>query len=83
MRPAVACFAEQMELVLQENDHKAGWEKDEEMWLFLKLLEEVAEVALNIREGGSTENLAKECVDVANMAMMIADNTLYRKGSAR
>jgi len=68
VREEVRWFAEKMEEVLKENDHKGG---EEALSLFWMLQDEVREleVALWYKEG----NVVKECCDVANFAMMIAD----------
>ena len=80
-RPEVEKFADLMEEVLRANDWKGGWANDSIQWFFLKLIEEVAEIGLLIREPSLYkkpvwENLIKnEAADVANVAMMIADKT--------
>jgi hypothetical protein len=71
-REEVRWFARQMEKVLRENDHKGGWNKQPTLSLVSKLLFEVAELADAI-ENGDDDDVVKECVDIANYAMMIAD----------
>lgn len=79
VRPAVQRFALLMERELVENDHKGGWADDTPAELLRRLREEVAEVADRIkrRKAWDRENwpgvVASECADVANFAMMIAD----------
>ena len=72
-RPVVNCFAQQMEKMLRANDYKGGWEDSTQLFLLSKLCEEVAEVA-NAFQNPGTSDLTHECADVANIAMMIADN---------
>lgn len=81
VREEVLEFAEEMEKVLLENDWKGGWAKDNVSFLFCKLVEEIGEVGnLFARLEGlcdedetvSAIEVHKECVDVANIAMMLA-----------
>ena len=71
-RKTVADFAEAMEKVLRENDHKGGWEDASEFYFFGRLTEELAELQWALFEG-NFESMKKEAVDVANFAMMIFD----------
>lgn len=79
MRKEVKTFAAAMEQQLVANDHKSGWQQDTPEDLLLRLLEESAEVSTELRlnRGSWTDidraALVKECADVANFAMMIAD----------
>lgn len=86
LRPEVAWFAEQMELALRKNDHKGGWEHEDEKWLVKRIADERGELKRAIgrlhkscaRPEVDTEPLKArviaEAADVANFAMMIADN---------
>jgi len=74
LREEVLWFATEMEVVLQENNHKGGWVNCHVLDLLSKLQEEISELITAIREGES-EDVIKECVDIANYAMMIADNS--------
>lgn len=71
-RIAVGFFAEGMLQKLAKNSHKAHWETVDCDYLFDRLQEEVQELA--DARGGSVESIIDECYDVANFAMMIADN---------
>ena len=82
-REPVRWFAEQMEQKLREYDAsrgKRGWVDDigpggpEEMleFLFERLRDEIDEVDRAMGDA-STKNIIRECADVANFAMMIAD----------
>ena len=73
-RPDVLAFAVLMELKLRHNDHKDHWRLLglEEM---LRLLDiEVDELKDATQDNVSSDNIALEAADVANFAMMIADN---------
>ena len=80
-RPEVEKFADLMEQVLQDNDWKGGWANYSMQWLFLKLIEEVAELGFLVREPNiynperQREMIKRESADIANIAMMIADKT--------
>lgn len=71
-RIAVGFFAEGMLYKLKKNSHKAHWETVDCDYLFDRLLEEVQE--LKDARSGTVEQIMDECYDVANFAMMIADN---------
>jgi hypothetical protein len=69
-RPEVQAFAIAMEKKLRENDHKTHWRKCAVKYLRRRLAEELIE----LDDAEHPEDVAAECVDVANFAMMIADN---------
>ena len=70
---AVEWFAGEMETKLNKNEHKGGWESSSAAYLLRRLKQEVAELenACSFRGG---EAVVSEAADVANFAMMIADN---------
>ena len=76
LRPEVRWFAEQMELQLQANDWKGGWHNDGTAPLYGMLREEMHELeyAMFPRWVKEAERIILEAADVANFAMMIADN---------
>jgi len=75
VREPVSWFAEQMEAKLRENDHKGGWEDCDYEYLANRLEEEVEELrALEGDPDVKGEKIIRECADIANFAMMIADN---------
>lgn len=88
LRPEVLSFARAMEVVLQRNDYKGGWDRDTLPWLFAKLIEEVGEVGQSFQtavwEGKDTpyygdaalRKTMDELVDVANVAMMLRDRLM-------
>jgi hypothetical protein len=73
MRPTLKWFAEQMETKLQENDYKHGWENCTTSYLIGRLDEELNELKAGLVKGSPSQIVA-EAADVANIAMMIADN---------
>lgn len=73
VRSEVLAFAIEMEKVLRMNDHKGGWKEIGVEFLFRRLKDECNELG---RCGGEDKNeIVKEAVDIANFAMMIADNS--------
>ncbi len=76
VRGVVLAFAALMEKTLRSNDHKGGWGGDSVRWLRGRLHQEVEELDTAIKglsRGVRPKEVAKEAVDVANFAMMIAD----------
>ncbi len=88
VRPEVQWFAIEMEKKLALNDHKTGWKDCEVDMLIGRLKEETQELedewwkrkndfGRSAGEGfmfvSSNEDLIKECADIANFAMMVAD----------
>lgn len=70
LRLAVLKFAHLMEWKLRLNDYRPGWKNEPKDWLLDRLMEEVQE--LKVAHPGKLT--AYEAADVANFAMMIADN---------
>lgn len=75
-RECVRWFASIMERELKANDHKGGWERDRIVDLLNRVYDEASELndAINCPGGARPERIIKEAADVANFAMMIADN---------
>lgn len=77
VRPEVTEFALAMELKLRKNDHKTGWH-DQPIEAHIKLLRiEMMELDVALDHLGD-EAAVKECVDVANFALIIRDKLLAR-----
>ena len=83
VREPVRWFAAEMERKLKANDHKGGWSGMDELGLLDRLRAETAELGLallsprrmesmNVKE--ANKRIRNEAADVANFAMMIADN---------
>ena len=79
VRPDVYWFANCMEEALRRNDHKGTWEHLDDWYLTRRLLEEVGELFAALLEGRNEGAIRDEAVDVANFAMMIADNAMTKK----
>jgi hypothetical protein len=89
-REEVVRFSNTMEKELQENDWKGSWSGKRFAELALLLNRAVSHVTINFMNSdlpgymdfdlmpdSQKIVLIKECVDVANIAMMIADNADY------
>ena len=84
LRSEVIWFGSEMEKVLTFHDSQkgvVGWKDEDPDWLFNRLKDEVYELKqalekINYSSVASKEEfmpILKECVDVANFAMFIAD----------
>jgi len=62
-----------MESILKDNDHKGGWDNEENDYLFNYLMAEAEELRQAI-EIGDEDKVRKECCDLANLAMMLFNN---------
>lgn len=74
IRPEVLAFAKVMEQKLRENEHKGGWRNDSTWALLARLREEVGEMYDVLSSPIDPVVVGREAADVANFAMMIADN---------
>ncbi len=83
LRPAVAWFAWLMEEALRRNDYKGNWQDCEVTgYLWERLTEEKRELKRALADSDSTR-IEREAADVANIAMMIADQcTPVRRDAA-
>lgn len=90
LRPAVQRFAEHMEDALRRNDHKGGWSNMSSS----ELMERLDQERLELKEATERSTISPmslpanakvvfEAADVANFAMMIADNHGPRIGDDR
>lgn len=80
LRTPLKNFAIEMEQVLQENDSKGGWENCEYDYLTVKLEKSFDALLDAIIDPKTTvEDCQKECVDLANYAMMIHRNLSRQK----
>lgn len=78
IRKELHWFADHMEAKLADNDHKGGW-LNEYVEFFLTRMDEEYQELLNVLINGDAESAIAECADIANFAMMLADN-LHRYG---
>lgn len=76
---ALQVFSNDMYIKLRENSHKAHWNTVTTEWLLNRCMEELNELqeALGNEDPG---DIVRECADVANFAMMIADNVRNEHG---
>ena len=72
---SVTLFAEEMKKKLLENIDKLGWENESYSYFLGRLHEEIEELEEFIYKNEKKDKvkLIKECADIANFAMMIAD----------
>lgn len=84
-RDEVIWFAEVMEDKLKKNDHKTHWKYAEIGYLSKRLHQESKELSRALQHTDETEQsnleIIQECADVANFAMMIADNIFHMRNS--
>ena len=80
LRKAVLWFAEQMEQVLQDNEYKTGWHGMQDQFLARLIGGELGELYHELTlPRGPDEAIIRECCDVANYAMMLADIARLRQ----
>ena len=81
LRPEVAAFALAMEERLRANDHKGGWKRCSQRYLFNGILGELHELhaAWDLEPGAGelrfmrASRIRAEAADLANYSMMLAD----------
>ena len=77
-------FAVIMQEKLDANDHKDHWSTMSLQYLFTRLAQETGELSRANKKKLHPDQIDREAADVANFAMMIADNyrNLYEDGAA-
>lgn len=76
IRPVVLAFALAMERKLRAHDDRPGWKDEPNDYLIARLREEMVELAAALDRGRHVPlDIVGEAADVANFAMMIADNS--------
>lgn len=70
VREEVYGFAREMELQIRANEHKGGWENSSLDFLISELLRNVGK----LKKCLSHEDFRRRCANIANFAMMLADN---------
>lgn len=73
-RPSVVRFADDMEQRLRENDHKGGWSRETKQHMANIMARAVQDLLLSLVSNASVQYVTTRAADVANIAMMIADN---------
>jgi len=82
IREEILRFALKMEEKLKENDHKGGWNNSSISYLLSGIERETEELSYAVGQEGQVytrkdrSNIISECADVANFAMMLADNSV-------
>ena len=72
-RACVQWFATMMELKLQKHDNKSGWINSTPEELMDRVWNEFEELTQALVTDADPRDIIKECADVANFCMMIAD----------
>jgi len=69
-------FACNMQLELDNNDHKEGWQNLSPVWIINRIKQETLELEKAVKNKKLKKEIISECADVANFAMMLADNII-------
>lgn len=84
IKESVEWFSKKMKAALRRHLYRPGWENEKVKYLWNRLNEEVDELDIALHYDpdklglSKKPNIIKECADVANLAMMIADIHSYR-----
>lgn len=70
LRASVKWFAQRMEQKLRDNDHKDHWSNSSQGYLIGRIADELKE----LKSAKFINDRIDECTDIANFAMMVADN---------
>lgn len=73
-RKAVRNFAYDMEQQLLMNDHKPGWKDEHVEFLYKQMILNTAKLVKAIGAESDKDEITRRCANIANFAMMIADN---------
>ena len=74
MTNTVLKMAVHMDKKLCDNSHKEGWGSCTNQYLSMRITQEKKELMKAIKEFRSPEEIWAEAADIANFAMMLADN---------
>ena len=74
LRPEVQKFAEEMEKQLRANEHKGGWKDCDKDFLYSELMKNITTLVVALMFNNQEEHITRRCANIANFAMMIADN---------
>ena len=72
-RPEVIAFADLMEAQLKANDSRGGWKSCDRVYFMEKLEINLRDLGFNLKAGAIFQ-AKRDCADIANFAMMLADN---------
>ena len=67
-------FACNMQQELDNNDNKCGWVHLSPKWIINRIRQETKELEKAIKNKATKRRIISECADIANFAMMLADN---------
>jgi len=73
---AVANFSTHMKHKLLLTRHRPHWDGSSKLFLFDRMKDEMLELGLAL-DSGERKSIVREAADVANFAMMIADNAQW------
>ena len=73
-RPELVKFMVVCEAKLRENDNKNHWSGETMEYLHRRLYDEFGELKRAIKAKKPATDIFRECADIANFAMMIADS---------
>lgn len=73
-RPLVKAFAKEMEKQLSANEDKRGWKTCSPGFLMDELKRNYEKLRWAINRGGDKEEVTRRAVNIANFAMMLAEN---------
>lgn len=73
-RPVVVRFADDMEQRLRENDHKGGWSGGSKQHMANILAKATGDLLQSLKDNQTVQHVTTRAADVANIAMMIANN---------
>ena len=76
-RRLIEWWADQMELVLQANDHKAGWEQMRPWEIHERLTEELEELT-KVLAGADDGDAVQEAVDISNFCAFLGWNLAHK-----
>jgi hypothetical protein len=80
-RQVIGWFGDIKEEKLQENDHKVPWTDYDFDYLLLRLGQEIEELKEALEDPLSPNDVIKECADVSNFSMFIADKIHQMKNN--
>ena len=77
LRKELRWFAKKMERKLRKHDleRKMSWKYENQMYLYGRLMDEIEE----LHQAIGLEQQIEECLDIANFAMMLANNLNKQK----
>ena len=73
VRPSVVRFARLMESQLRRNDSRGGWANCDRAYFMEKLEINLRDLGYDLR-AGEKEAVQRDCADLGNFAMMLAEN---------